>query len=489
MIGILFASLGFLPHANPEPALDSKTIDALIERAREAWHVPGAAVVIVSGDKVLYLNGSGRRTLGQPEPVTADTIFPLASCTKAFTTTLMAMLADEGKLGWDDPVRKHLKDFHLSDPLADGDVRLRDLVSHRTGVGSHDLIWYRAKWDQKEMVRRVSLLPFDRPFRTAMQYQSVMFIAAGQAAENAGKQTWNEMIGTRIFAPLEMKNARTHLPADKKVADRASPHWKNGDGQIETMSFYDFTTPNPAGSIHASARDLAKWIQFHLNAGKHGEKRLVSAANLRATHSPQIVIPMEGSNAEMHPYTQQMSYGMAWVIQDYRGELLVSHAGLIDGFRAHITLLPKRKLGLAILCNLDQTRMNLALSNAIVDMLLKAPDHDWNKHYGDIVAAEEFAARRRAVEIERSRKGGTKPSLPLADYGGKYTEPAYGEAIVKLEAGELVLEWSRFRCKLEHFHFDTFRVPDRHLGQWPVQFIITDGKVTGMKAIGMEWKR
>src|SRR6266508_2113105 len=139
MIGIVIAALGFVLQVDPENGFDSKKVDALIEGARESWHVPGAAVVIVSGDKVLYLKGSGRRTFGKPGPITPNTVFPLASCTKAFTTTLLAMLADDGKLGWDDPVRKHQKDFHLADPLADGDVRLRDLVSHRTGVASHDL--------------------------------------------------------------------------------------------------------------------------------------------------------------------------------------------------------------------------------------------------------------------------------------------------------------------------------------------------------------
>lgn len=489
MIGVLLASLAMLPKVDPAPALDPKQVNALIERAREAWQVPGAVVVIVSGDKAIYLKGFGRCAADRADPITPDTIFPLASCSKAFTTTLMAMLADDGKLAWDDPVRKHLKDFHLSDPLADADVRLRDLVSHRTGVASHDSLWYRAKWDQKEMVRRVGLLPLAKPFRTAMQYQSIMFVAAGQAAAHAGQRPWQDLVRSRIFDPLEMQDASTESPDIKKKRRCALPHRKNKDGQIEVIAPYDLSEPNPAGTIHASARDLIPWIQLHLNGGTHGDKRLVSAANLRATHSPQTIIPVEGTNADQHPFTLQMAYAMAWVNQDYRGELLVSHAGLIDGFRAHIALLPRRKLGLAILCNLDQTRMNLALSNSIVDLLLHAPAYDWNDHYGKIIAQDEFAARLQAAELERSRQRGTKPSLPLADYAGTYREPAYGEAVIRAENGELTLEWSRFRCKLEHFHFDSFRALDRHLGQWPVQFTIANGKVSEMTALGQRFKR
>lgn len=468
--------------------IDDKKIDAEIDRALEQWQAPGAAVAIVNGDKILYLRGRGVRARGKPDRITADTVFPLASCSKAFTTTLMAMLADEGKLGWDDPVRKHLKDFHLSDPLADGDVRLRDLVSHRTGVAGHDLLWYRAPWNQDEMIRRVGKLPLSQPFRTAMQYQSIMFMAAGHASANAAGKPWHELIEQRIFKPLEMKSATLRTPDAFKQIDRAAAHSKGKDG-IEVIPWYELREPNPAGSINASARDLSAWLQFHLNEGLNGENRLVSADNLTVTHSPQTIIDMKGANQEQHPFTHQMSYGMAWVIQDYRGELLVSHAGLIDGFRAHLTLLPKRKLGLAILCNMNQTRLNLALSNQLVDMLLDAPAKDWNDHYRKIFEAEEFAAKVQKAQIERNRKRGTTPSLALETYEGTYEEPAYGTAKVHLEKGELVLEWSSFRCKLEHFQNDVFRALDEHLGRTPIEFHIHDKQVAAMTAIGMKFTR
>jgi CubicO group peptidase (beta-lactamase class C family) len=485
------ALLGLAALVSPVRAaeLDAKTIDALIDRALEEWQVPGAAVVIVDGDKTLYLAGRGLRERGKPERVTPDTVFPLASCSKAFTTTLMAMLADDGRFAWDDPVRKHLKDFHLADPLADGDVRLRDLVSHRTGVASHDLLWYRAAWGQDEMIRRVGKLPLSKPFRTAMQYQSIMFTAAGRAAANAGGKPWEDLVRARILTPLGMKSASLTTTAALKNPDHASGHRKTKDGEIETIAWYEQKEPNPAGSVNASARDLAPWLRLHLNLGDHEGERLVSAANLGATHSPQIVIPVAGGSQEMHPFTHQMAYAMAWVVQDYRGELLVSHAGLIDGFRVHLTLLPKRKLGLAVLCNLHQTRMNLALSNALVDHLLGAPAKDWNDHYRKIVEADEFAAKVRAARIERDRKRGTHPSLPLQNYAGVYDEPAYGTAKVIADGEGLSLAWSSFRCRLEHYEDDTFRARDEHLGQWPVIFSVKNGKVAEMSALGVTFAR
>jgi len=166
--------------AHSEP-LDSAAVDAIVKKSLETWRVSGVAVAIVRDGEVIYLKGRGVRALDADDPVTPDTLFPIGSCTKAFTTTAMAILVDEGKMDWDDHVRKHLSYFHLSDPLADHDVRLRDLVCHRTGLASNDLLWYQASWSMEEMVRRAGRLPLDQPFRTRFQYQSTMFTAAGLA--------------------------------------------------------------------------------------------------------------------------------------------------------------------------------------------------------------------------------------------------------------------------------------------------------------------
>src|SRR5687767_10782808 len=195
-------SLSVLPAADPS----AERIDRLVADALQAWDVPGAAVVIVGPERIVHLKGYGARVLGG-EAVTPDTLFPLASCTKAFTTTLVALLADEGKLHWDDPVRKHVPDFQLSDPAADRLVTLRDLAVHRTGVDSHDLLWYRSVLSQADLVKRVRHLPLSRGFRTEIQYQTVMYLALGQAAAAAGGKPWGELVETRLFQPLGMKSA------------------------------------------------------------------------------------------------------------------------------------------------------------------------------------------------------------------------------------------------------------------------------------------
>lgn len=476
-------SLSFRSSAPAQP-LDGKAVDAVLHDALKAWDVPGAAVAIVRNDDVVYLKGYGVKELGKNEPITPDTLFPLASCTKAFTTTAMAMLVDEGKMSWDDPVRKHIEFFRLADPLADAQVALRDLVTHRTGLAGHDYLWYQAPWPLDESIRRIGRVKLDHPFRTTFDYQSIMFGAAGRAVGTASQTSWAECVKRRLFVPLGMTRACCTTDEVDKAADRARPHRRDPKGQIQTISWYKMPEPNPAGSISANAADLAKWVRFQLGDGMCDGKRLVSAANLAETHTPQMVIRLEGINKDLHPDTMQMSYGMGWVIQDYRGQLLISHAGAIDGFRAHITLVPKARLGIVLLNNLHQTRMNLAVSNSLVDLLLGLPRKDWNTYLAAQMKKLEDANQQRLRERNTKRHHGTKPSRELAAYTGTYEEPAYGTARVSLERGVLVWRWNSFAGQLEHFHYDTFLSQSDTLGNPQVVFTLgADGEVTSLRIV------
>ncbi|HJT79300.1 MAG TPA: serine hydrolase [Gemmataceae bacterium] len=488
----LLLTLAPLPAA-PAESFDAARVDRVVEDALDAWRVPGVAVAIVRDDRVIYLKGHGIKEVGGQDPVTPDTIFPIASCTKSFTTTAMAMLVDDGKMAWDDPVRKHVPYFHLSDPLADGQVTLRDLVTHRTGVGPHELLWYRAPWSQEEAIRRIGRVKVEYPFRSSFHYQTTMFTTAGHAVAAAAKTSWADFVRRRILEPLGMKHVSFTTAEALKAADHASPHRPGRFGQLEVIPWYKMDVPEPAGSINASARDLAQWVRFQLGDGTFDGKRLVSAANLRETHTPQNIIRLEGVPRAMNPDTLQMSYGMAWVIQDYKGHLEVSHAGLIDGFRAHITLVPADHLGIVLLCNRHQTRMNLALSNTLVDRLLGLAHRDWNAFYQAEVRQEAAEAEARYRAREASRQPDTHPSHDLAAYAGTYEEPAYGTAEVTLEKGGLVWHWSSFTCPLSHFHYDTFTAESDVLGNPRIVFTLgADGEVATMKvvdALNVEFKR
>jgi len=435
---LLFAALLSLAPIARAESFDAGAVEKLVEDARQSWHVPGVAVAIVRGDKVIYLRGHGVRSVEDGAGVTPDTLFPIASCTKSFTTTAMALLVDEGKMSWDDPPRKYVPYFHLSDPLVDGEVTLRDLVTHRTGLRDHFLLWYRSPWTQEERIRR-----------------------------------------------FDMKATRFTTTAIAEVADKASPYRLDADKKQRLMELYPMKVPEPAGSIQSNACDLSKWLLFQLNNKMVDGKPLVSARNLEATHTPQIVIPLDAVDRIMFPETNQMSYGMGWVIQDHFGHRLLQHAGAIDGFRCHFTLVPKARLGIVLLCNLHQTRMNIALSNGLLEMLLDLPHRDWNKLVHAAERKNEEDADKKEREKQKHHQADTQPSRELAGYLGAYEHPAYGTVRITLENGRLFWQWNRWKAALIHYHYDTFTLPIEKMGTPRVVFTLdAKGTVARMKVLG-----
>jgi CubicO group peptidase (beta-lactamase class C family) len=464
---------------------DEAATDSAVRKALAAWRVPGVAVAVVRDGRVVYLKGHGVRRVGRPDPVTPDTLFPLASCTKAFTTTAMAVLVDEGKMAWDDPVRRHLPWFHLGDPRADRLVTLRDLVSHRTGLRSHDLLWYRSPLGQEEIIRRAGRLPLDRPFRGAFQYQSTLFTAAGHAVAAAAGVSWVDFVRGRLLQPLGMSGVVFTTPDARARPDHAFPHRPGPRGEPEVMDFYPMNVPDPAGSVHAGARDLAKWLCFQLGDGTAGGRRVVSERALRETHTPQIDLPMDDSDRRTFPDTRRMSYGMGWLVFDNGDHHVLAHGGVIDGFRSYLLLVPERRVGIALLCNLHQTRMNIALGNTLLDLLLGRPRRDWNAIVQDVDRRERAEAEARERERLARRVPGTHPSRGPAAYAGVYEHPAYGEATVSVgPGGVLVWQWGSFRGVLEHFHFDTFTLPVEVMGRPEVVFTLEGDAVRSMKVGG-----
>jgi CubicO group peptidase (beta-lactamase class C family) len=489
------------PRASAEQGakeVDNAAIDAVVRDALKAWQAPGVAVGVVQRGQVIYLKGVGLKELGKDKPVTPDTLFPIGSCTKMFTTTAMAMMVDEGRMHWDEPVRNKLPEFRLADPRIDALVTLRDLVCHRTGLGSHDLLWYRAAWDLKESIRRIGLVAPSLQFRSSFMYQSTMVSAAGLAVDKAAGAKepsgagWASIVQKRLFDPLGMDHCQFATKDALAAPDHATPHRRNKEDKIAVIPHYHFREPDPAGSIYACASDLCKWAIFQMGDGsikKDGKTvLLVSAANLQETHTPQNIIPLAGSDGLMQPETIQMSYGMGWVIQDYRGEKLVSHAGRIDGFRTHITLVPKAQLGIVLLNNLDATDMNLAISNSIVDLVLRLRTRDWNAYLGKVAKDRDENVKNVLKEREERRhqlrKEGPLPSRKLEAYTGEYFEPAFGTARVTLEKGQLVWHWSTFTAPLEHSHFDTFLAKNEILNNPLINFTLgVNGEVVTMYAV------
>jgi CubicO group peptidase (beta-lactamase class C family) len=444
--------------AGSAPAQQTDTLDSLLKDAVSTFQVPGLAVAVVREEEVLYLKGVGVRKINTTDPVTPDTLFSIASLTKAFTAASLGVLVDEGKAGWDDPVRKHLPWFHLSDPLADRDVTLRDLLCHRTGLSRHDLLWQNAPWSVEETVKRMAHLEPDLSFRSTYRYANLPYMAAGLAIASTAKTPWQDVVRTRLFEPLEMKNSVFTRTEAENIPDHATPHHRlkkplaMGAPSYEAIPWYpDDKQIRGSGSIKSSVRDLTHWLQMQLNGGVYKGKRVISARALAETHRPQIVGPIDPDRARL-AVTTLSSYGLGFHISDYRGQTLLEHGGAADGFRARLMLLPKAKIGLILLTNIDDGVILQALGNDMADHLLGLPKKDWIAYYRD--------RRRDDAPISRlpARVAKTKPSHELEAFTGAYEDPAYGKLRITLAEGKLRLAWSSFRVDLEHYHFDSFVV-------------------------------
>ncbi|QEG31030.1 Penicillin-binding protein 4* [Gemmata obscuriglobus] len=497
---VLFAFL-FATAPARAAGFDPKIIDEVAEKALKEFSAPGCAVVVVKDGEVVYLKGFGVREKGADDKVTPDTVFPIASCSKAFTATLLAMLADDGKLKWDDKVRDHLDYFRLSDELADRDVTLRDLLCHRTGMPRHDLLWAALSTDGADVIKRWGRAAPSTSFRSKWEYANVPFTTAGVIAGRYEKGTWADAVKARIFAPLGMTSTSATWKEGRGRPNHATPHYYGLDKSVSAVGWDEIDHAGGAGCVNSSARDLAAWLRFQLAGGKFDGRRLLTERALKETHTPQMLLLPEGPFAVYLPpkVTRFAGYGLGWFVHDYRGVTCVSHGGTLTGFRAQCMLVPEKKVGVMVLCNLRPSLVCEAVAKTALDALLELPAEDWVAFHKTQLALTDFNTAAAKQRRETARKRDTKPSLELSRFVGGYEERAYGRAEVTVEGDKLHVKWGRYTFRAEHYHFDTFTlVPIEPKGDivsldrstFDLQFRLgTNGEAEGMKFLEQEFRR
>lgn len=464
--------------------VNRSSVDKIVHSAMRAWKIPGVAVAVVQEDDV-YLQGYGVKEVGTDDPITPNTLFAIASMTKAFTTTSMAILVDEGKMAWDDHPRKYLPYFRLSDPLADANVTLRDLVSHRTGMPRHDSLWSVEDRTAEEIVRRYGFAPHSTSFRSTYEYANVPFAAAGLAVGAVAGSTWQEFVRQRIFEPLGMSTARCRVHDTEASPDHSHGHVPH-KGKVLVVPIRKQDNSTAAGAINASALDMSTWIRLHLNDGEFDGKQIISKKNLDETKKPHVVVPVENPDKYGIDHGTNLSaYCMGWSKMEYRGEIVITHGGWLRGFTSNTTLIPRLKTGITVLANIAMDGPVTCLANGIRDVILGLPKRDWSADIKTIHRAQKQEAKeKKAKEVRHKR---TKPSRALDAYAGEYEEPAYGTVVVSLEDGVLGFKYGAAEYKLKHVHFDTFVGKSAHPEEWAdmkVMFALgPDGEVASIKTL------
>jgi CubicO group peptidase (beta-lactamase class C family) len=425
--------------------------DELVLGAMKELEVPGAAVGIVVDGKVVLARGYGVRELGKEAPVTDRTLFAIGSATKAFSTFVMGQLVDEGILDWDKPVASFLPGFRLHDRTATELMTPRDLVTHRSGLPRHDLMWYNAALSRREMIQRLPHLEPNHSLRAKFQYNNAMFLTAGFLVEHLTGKSWEDNVRERIFEPLGMTRSNFSVLDSQKSEDFAHPHSERED-VVKAIPFRVITNVGPAGSINSSVEDMTKWLQVQLGGGRFGERTLIGAATLADMHSPHMPT---GGTVE-RPELSQASYGLGWFLDTYRGHQRVHHGGGIDGFITMVTLLPRDGIGVVAFVNRDGTGLPELIVRSATDRLLGLEPIDW---IGESVARRtQGKALQKEAEAKKQsvRKPGTSPAHKLEAYVGDYEHGGYGTLAVALRDGRLEMTYNGIATPLEHWHFEVF---------------------------------
>ncbi|HET6256307.1 MAG TPA: serine hydrolase [Puia sp.] len=389
--------------------LTSVEIDSVAERARRAFDVPGIAVCVIKDGRVIHSKGYGVRSLNSRQPVDENTLFGIASNSKAFTTAALGMLVDEGKLSWDDKVRKFIPEFKLFDPYVTEEFTIRDLLCHRSGLGlgAGDLMFFPdgSDFTVRDILHNLQYLKPVTSFRSQYAYDNNLYIVAGEVVARASGMSWEDFIDKRILQPLGMSHSASTYDRLRDTSDVIDGH-SRVEGKVQVIRRHRGQVDNAAGGIYSSISDLSKWVLLHLSHGKYvagasangaagagaaggsaDSLRLFSEAVLRERWTPQTILPVGGPG----PYnTHFAAYGLGFGLNDVKGYKQISHTGGLEGMVTQITMIPELRLGIIVLTNAEEGGAFSAITNQIKDSYLGITGTDR--------VAEYAAGRRRQVE-------------------------------------------------------------------------------------------
>ncbi|TRX31131.1 serine hydrolase [Flavobacterium sp. ZT3R18] len=426
--------------------ISDQEVDNVVNRALTAFNVPGIAVAIVKDGKVILAKGYGVKSILTNEKVDANTLFGIASNSKAFTSAALAMLIDEGKLKWDDKVITHLPNFKMYNDYVTNEFTIRDLLTHRSGLGlgAGDLmIWPDgSNFTAQDIIQNLQYLKPVSPFRTQFDYDNLLYIVAGEVIHKVSGMSWCDFIENRIMKPLDMKNSAASFVRLKDTSNVIAPHVPMG-GKLKVISRYKNQILDAPGGIYSSVNDMSKWAIMQLNNGKHGSEnqQLFSEKEHNEMWSPQTIIPINTKP----PYNSHFSsYGLGWFLSDVKGYKQVTHTGGLEGIVTQVTLFPELNLGIVVLTNQQSGAAFSAITNTIKDSYLGIKSEDYVTVYSNRVKASEESADKVTDEVwavvVKNKKD--KIKIDFSNYIGTYKDNWLGEITISENKGKLL-----FACK------------------------------------------
>jgi CubicO group peptidase (beta-lactamase class C family) len=497
-------STGWTQAAANDSASLADQVDAYVKRVMAGFpDQPAVSVAVVKDGRAVLTRGYGVRSIGGAA-VDEHTLFAIASNTKAVTCAALAILIDEGKVKWDEPVRTYLPGFSLSKPALNDMVTVRDLVSHRIGfgLGAGDLLfWPNSDRTRAEIMAAVPHVPIEDSFRTTYHYCNLMFVVAGEVIAAASGMAWEDFVQTRILDRLGMSETLpVMIGADP--AKSALPHGRIGpplryQGEMRTIGqsiqeVWNWSAAGAAGGFVTTPVDWARWIAVQLARGELPDgTRLYSEARANEMWRPNIIISNSAGPTETLPGRAIAStYATGWQVQDYRGERMITHGGGAPGYVSGTVLIPGRNAGFSYFTNAEESFLTRALRSGITDIVMGKTGFDWVADGVRLKAEGDAKSIEAAAEIDAKQAAGALPSLPLAAYAGTWRDPWYGDITIQARDLQLWLSFSRtpsLQGPVEPYDGDTLRTrfTDRREEDLFISFKLENGRPVSatMKAV------
>jgi CubicO group peptidase (beta-lactamase class C family) len=457
MLSLVFLFLNFSTMAQTK--VQNKKLDAMIVEGMKDWQIPGLVTVVVKDGEVVFQKAYGIKDIDKKDPVDENTLFSMASTTKAIIALSLGMLVDQGKLNWDDKVRDHLPYFKLSDPYITEDARVQDLLTHNLGVVNSDLLWLIDSVSTTETLKRFRHAQMSYPLRGGFTYQNIMYAVAGEVIEAASEMSWATFVEENIFKKLEMNRSQARSIGIFKAGNYVTPHNLDSDDKIVKVRHTFSDQIGAAGMLWSCAADMSNYLKFLVNGGVYNGDTLVKPETFKYLFKPHAFV----GSGEFYP-TQKLTnpnwttYGLGWFQHDYKGNKLDFHTGSLAGLVAIAGVMHDKKVAVYVFANMDHAELRHAILYKAMDLYAYNDDsRNWHKETFALYSSIKDENKTKIKGREESRLKETMASLPLKNYEGTYSHNMLGIVNVKLEENKLILNFNDYASFIgEHWHFDTF---------------------------------
>ncbi|MEN8153120.1 MAG: serine hydrolase [Acidobacteriota bacterium] len=487
----------FFLNSTAHAQISSKEVDRLVENAIKTFNVAGVAVAIVKDGKIIHSRGYGVKSIKTKEKVNKHTNFAIASNSKAFTTAALAILIEEGKLSWQDKVKKHIPEFKMYNAYVTENFNIQDLLTHRSGLGlgAGDLIFFPdgADFTIKDVLKIFQYFKPQSAFRTKYDYDNLLYFVAGEVIARVSGKSWEEFVSERIFQPLKMDNTYASLLRMRDKSNMAIPH-STETGEIRAISPFIEIISGAPGGILSNVDDLCNWMLVHLNRGKYGkklEKELFSEISQNEMWKIHTTLPV---NRNPRYNSHFSGYGLGWGLTDIKGNMSVSHTGGLPGMLSRTVLIPDLNLGVIVLTNTANGGSGVfkAVSKSIVDSYLGLDDFDWTDHYYKLYKKKENKTNQVSSRVWETVKNANTGHLNFEDFIGVYEDNWFGKVEVFMKGKQLWFKSYRspkLNGPMSYYKANTFAIKweyqDMNADAFAMFNLDEDGKAQSIKMKGI----